>query len=162
MDEAHPPTRLEATIELACSPAEAWRYLGDFDEVGAWAPAITEAHRTTGEGISVGSRRTVRYRGLFRMEQMVTEWWEGQRLEYAVFKAPWPLRRFIERWEVTPAVTGARVHAQVSYDLWFGPVGELVNWLFTRHVLRFEMRLGLEGLKRAVESGVLRRPRNGR
>jgi len=96
------------------------------------------------------------------MEQVVTEWREGQGLEYAVFKAPWPLRHFFERWEVTPSVSGARVRARVAYDCWVGPLGELVNWAFTRHVLRYEMRAGLNGLKEAAETGITRRTGDGR
>ena len=125
--------------------------LGDFEEVEEWAPALTDAFRTTGPDIGIGSRRTVEYRRLFRMEQVVTDWQEGESLTYTVFKAPWPIRHFFETWTVTPSVSGARVRSFVEYELWFGRVGAFVNWLFTRHVLQFEMRSGLKGLKRKVE-----------
>lgn len=153
MEHSIPTTRIEASIEVACSPKEVWAYLGNFEAVEAWAPALTRSVRTTGPDLDVGSRRTVEYRRLFRMEQEVTEWFEGKGLQYAVYRAPWPLRHFYERWEVSPSVIGTHVRASVAYDLWFGPVGRLANWLFTRHVLRYEMHSGLKGLKRAAEAG---------
>jgi hypothetical protein len=82
-------------------------------------------------------------------------------LEYAVFRAPWPLRHFVESWEIAPSAVGTRVSARVSYDVWLGPLGGAVDWLFTRHVLRFEMRAGLRGLKRAAETGETRQTRAG-
>jgi uncharacterized protein YndB with AHSA1/START domain len=148
-----PPARIEATIEIKCSPKEVWQTLGDFEHVDVWAPGISDSIRTTGAEIGVGSRRTVRYRRLFTMEQVVNEWIHGKSLTYNVFKAPWPLRHFEETWTVTPSVSGSRVHTEVRYDLWFGAVGRFADWLFTRHVLLLEMRSGQRGLKRAVERG---------
>ena len=160
MDRPLPPTRVQASIEIAAPPREVWRYLGDFEDPEIWAAALSYARRTTGDEVGVGSRREVRYRHLLRMEQVITQWDEGRRLQYAVFKAPWPLRHFFETWEVTPSITGARVRSAVAYELWFGAVGRFVNWIFTRHVLLFEMRTGLNGLKRAAENDKLVRPPN--
>jgi len=159
MDPTPLPNRLEASIDIAASPLQVWRYLGDFEDVEEWAPALSDAYRTTGPNVGVGSRRIVRYRRLFSLEEVVTEWVEGHRLEYAVFRAPWPLRHFVERWEISPSAVGTRVSAGVSYDVWLGPLGGAVDWLFTRHVLRFEMRAGLRGLKRAAETGQTRQTR---
>lgn len=153
MSVTSPPEKLEATIEIDCSPKDVWRVLGDFERVANWAPGISHSFRTTGPDIGVGSRRTVRYRRLFRMEQVVTEWTEGRSLTYAVFRAPWPLRNFVETWTLTPSVSGSRIHSVVEYDLRLGAAGRFVNWAFTRHVLASEMRSGQEGLKRAVEDG---------
>jgi len=153
MAGSKPLRRLSATMETSSSPQDVWRVLGDFDEVEVWAPALTDAFRTTGPDIDIGSRRTVRYRYVLTMEQVVTEWTEGESLTYAVFRAPWPLRNFVERWTVAPTSTGALVRAQVTYELRFGVLGRFVDWVFTRHVLQFEMRQGQLGLKRAVEGG---------
>lgn len=153
MPVTSPPGKLEATIEIACSPKDVWSILGDFEDVAVWAPGISDSFRTTGPDIGVGSRRTVRYRRLFQMEQVVTEWTEGRSLTYAVFRAPWPLRNFVETWTLTPSVSGSRIHAMVEYDLRLGAAGRFVNWVFTRHVLAWEMRSGQEGLKRTVEDG---------
>ena len=153
MSVTNPAGMLEASIEIDCSPKEVWSVLGDFENVEKWAPGISRSFRTTGPDIGVGSRRTVRYRGLFPMEQVVTEWRHRHGLTYAVFKAPWPLRNFVETWTVAPSVSGARVHSTVRYDIRLGAVGRLANWLFTRHVLAFEMHAGQQGLKRTVENG---------
>lgn len=148
-----PKARLEGTLEISSSPEEVWSVLGNFRGVTAWAPALSATRRTTGPDVGVGSRRAVTYRRLFTMEQAVTEWTEHQSLTYAVFRAPWPLRDFFESWTVTPSVSGSRVHVALEYGLWFGAVGRFVHWAFTRHVLRLEMRWGLEGLKSVVEKG---------
>jgi len=55
MDEAYPPIRLEATIEVACSPQEVWRYLGAFEEGEVWAPGITEPRPTGRPGTTSAS-----------------------------------------------------------------------------------------------------------
>ena len=151
MPGSKPPYRLSATTEVDCSPQDVWRVLGDFEEVEVWAPALTDAYRTTGPDIDIGSRRTVRYRYILSMEQVVTAWTEGERLTYAVLRVPWPLRNFSETWTVSSSPAGALVRTHVEYDLWFGALGRFVNWVFTRHVLRFEMRRGQLGLKHTVE-----------
>ena len=152
MEVSKPRCTLSATTEINRAPSEVWSVLGDFEEVEVWAPGLTDAYRTTGPDIDIGSRRTVRYRYLLTMEQVVTEWTEGESLTYAVFRAPWPLRNFFETWTVTPSEAGSRVTTEVAYDLWFGWLGRLVDWCFTRHVLRFEMKQGQKGLRRVVES----------
>lgn len=151
MSGSKPPYRLSATTEVHCTPRDVWRVLGDFEEVEVWAPALTDAHRTTGPDIDIGSRRTVRYRHILSMEQVVTAWNEGESLTYAVLRVPWPLRNFSETWTVSPSPAGALVRTHVEYEVWFAALGRFVNWVFTRHVLRFEMRQGQLGLKRTVE-----------
>jgi hypothetical protein len=148
-----PIARLDASMVIRGSPSEVWAVLGDFEDVETWAPGLTRSHRTTGSHIDVGSRRTVTYRHLFAMEQVVTEWSDGRRLTYAVFRAPWPLRNVSETWTVAVHEGGCLVTTELAYDLWLGWVGRVVHWLFTRHVLRFEVRMGQLGLKRVVESG---------
>lgn len=153
-----PPNRLEATIEIGCPPEEVWGILGDFEKVELWAHCLSAGYRTTGPDLGIGSRRTVTYRHLFEMEQVITEWTEGTSMTYHVIRAPFPLRHFLETWTVTPSVRGSRVRTEVEYGVRFGAVGRLVNWLFTRHVLRFEMHVGQKHLQRTVESGPRQTP----
>lgn len=144
---------LEAHIHIDRSPAEVWAVLGDFHGLAAWAPPITSAVRSTGPEIGVGSRRTVYYRGVLRMEEAVTEWVEGERLGYDVHAAPFPLRHFSESWSITPGPCGVRVTARVRYEVRAGPLGEFIHTAISRPILRREMAGGLAGLKRFVEDG---------
>lgn len=139
-------------IGISRSPEEVWRLLGDFEDVEAWASSITTSYRTTGPDIGVGSRRTVRYRWVLRLEEAVTEWTEDRRLAYAVFGAPIPFRNFHETWSVEPASDGATVTACVTYELRLGWLGRLVNAAILKHILRFEVWAGLRALKRHVEA----------
>ena len=145
---------LSTATEVRGTPRDVWPVLGDFEDVEVWAPALTDAYRTTGPDVGVGSRRSVRYRHILTMEQVITAWQDGESLTYAVFRAPWPLRNFSETWSVEPTPGGAMVRTRVEYEVRFSAVGRFVNWVFTRHVLRFEMRRGQRGLKDTVEGRV--------
>ena len=150
--ESGPGCELNGSIDISCTPEDVWSFLGDFEDVEAWASSITSSYRTTGPDIGVGSRRTVRYRWVLRLEEAVTEWTEGQKLTYSVFGAPTPFRDFHETWSVAPSPGGATVKARVRYNLSLGLVGRLLNRVLLKHILRFEVWAGLRALKKHVET----------
>jgi hypothetical protein len=150
--ESRPECELNGSIEISRRPEDVWTFLGDFEDVEAWASSITSSYRTTGPDIGVGSRRTVWYRWVLRLEEAITEWTDGQKLTYSVFGAPAPFRDFHETWSVAAAPGGATVTARVRYNLSFGFAGRLLNQVLLKHVLRFEVWAGLRALKRYVET----------
>ena len=150
--ESCPGCELKRSIEISRPPEDVWSFLGDFEDVEAWASSITSSYRTTGPDIGVGSRRTVRYRWVLRLEEAVTEWTEGQKLTYSVFGAPTPFRDFHETWSVAPSPEGATVTARVRYNLSLGRTGRFLNRVLLKHILRFEVWAGLRALKKHVET----------
>lgn len=149
---SRPGCEIKGSIEISRRPEEVWSFLGDFEDVEAWASSITSSYRTTGPDIGVGSRRTVWYRWVLRLEEAVTEWTDGQKLTYSVFGAPTPFRDFHETWSVAAAPVGATVTARVRYNLSLGFVGRFLNQILLKHILRFEVWAGLRALKKYVEA----------
>jgi ribosome-associated toxin RatA of RatAB toxin-antitoxin module len=152
MRGASPTCQIRRSVEILRPPDDVWRLLGDFEDVEAWASSITSSRRTTGPEVGIGSRRTVRYRWVLRLEEAVTEWTEGRSLAYDVFGAPIPFRDFHETWRIDPSPVGATVTACVQYKVGFGVAGRLLNALLMRHVLKLEVWLGVRSLKRTVEA----------
>lgn len=71
------------TIEVACSPEEAFAYVSDFSRVAEWDPGVVESRALDTARVAVGSRYQLvaLYRGKQqRFEYVVTELEEGRRI----------------------------------------------------------------------------------
>ena len=71
------------TIEVACTPAEAFAYISDFSRVEEWDPGVVESRALDAARVDVGSRFQVvaLFRGKRqRFEYVVTELDEGRRI----------------------------------------------------------------------------------
>ena len=130
-----------------------WHVLADFGNVADWAPYMRESRLIGDIERGVGVRRWMRHAWGFRFEETVTEWNEGIGYCFDVLRAPYPMKDVRETWVAADDNGVTTLRTRVTYDMHLGPLCRFLDWLLVRFVVKREMRAGLGGLKRYLESG---------
>jgi hypothetical protein len=138
-------------VRIARSAGDVWTVLSDFGNVADWAPFVVRSFRTTDGDLGVGSRRFLRHRWGFTLDEAVTRWEEDRCFSYRVFGAPYPLRELHEVWSISPNGRGVVLTTQMTYEVHLGALGRLVDRLVVRRLLRRAIRIGHRGLKEHIE-----------
>lgn len=144
--------RLEERIGILGGPEDVWNVLRDFRGVDKWAPYVRDSTLVGEREAGVGSRRMLRHAWGFRLEESVVGWSEGRGYAFEVVRVPYPMRNVREAWAVDASNPHVTVTTSVEYDMHLGPLGRFLDRLLVHHLIRREMRGGLRGLKRYVES----------
>jgi uncharacterized membrane protein len=143
---------LEETIEIE-SPVECvWSVLRDFAGVARWAPYVKRSEARALPEFGVGAYRVMRHAWGFRLEESIVEWNEGVGYSFDVVVVPYPMIDVFESWSVTGVDRCSIVNTRVRYNMRLGWFGRLLDQVLVRHLVRREMREGLRGLKRYIES----------
>jgi len=143
--------KLSEAVEIAAPVDLVWHALADFGDVAAWAPYMRISHLVGDQERGVGTCRAMQHELGFRFEERVTEWREGEGFAFDVLRAPWPMHRVRETWQVDERDGGTAVTTCVTYGMKVGAAGALLDWSLVRFIVRREMRSGLRGLKEYVE-----------
>lgn len=139
-------------IGIRAPPQTVWAVLEDFGGVSEWAPYMRKSSLVGNQKSGVGTSRYMRHAWGFSFEESVTEWTDNHGFSFDVHRAPFPMKDVHETW-VTDHDNGlSTVSTRVSYGMRLGFLGSLVDWILVRFVVRREMRAGLLGLKKYVES----------
>ena len=142
---------LEERVEIRAPAHQVWDLLADFGNVAEWAPYMRQSRLLDGPSTGIGMRRGMRHAWGFRFEEEVTQWHEGKGFAFDVLKAPFPMKDVKEVWVLAPEDGHTAVETQVRYGAHLGFLGQIVDWLVVRFVVRREMRAGLRGLKNHAE-----------
>ena len=143
---------LQERIEIALEPQDVWGVLRDFVGVSKWAPSVRRSRSVGGPANGIGSCRVMRHAWGFALEETVLDWTEGRGYEFAVNRAPYPMRDVRETWLVEDSDNSSTVTTTVRYRMRLGIAGALADHLLVRWLVRREMREGLKGLKTYAES----------
>ena len=142
---------LTEQIGIGASQHAVWEVLKDFGGVSEWAPYMRKSFLIGEQKSGVGTSRFMRHAWGFSIEELVTEWTDGQGFSFDVHRAPWPMKDVQETW-ITGHDNGlSTVTTRVTYGMRLGFLGSLVDWMLVRFVVRREMRAGLLGLKKYAE-----------
>jgi ligand-binding SRPBCC domain-containing protein len=147
---------LTEQVTINAPSSEVWDALADFGGVSDWAPYMKESHLIGNIESGVGTRRSMRHSLGFRFEEKVTAWQDEQGYSFDVFRAPFPMTDVHESWKTGRSNGYATVTTHVEYDMKLGALGQLLDWLLVRFIVRREMRSGLRGLKHHVEAAAER------
>ena len=142
---------LTEQIGIQAPPQAVWEVLEDFGAVSEWAPYMRRSSLIGNQKSGVGASRFMRHAWGFSFEETVTEWTDDHGFSFDVHRAPFPMKDVHETW-VTGRDNGlSTVTTRVNYNMRLGFLGNLVDWMLVRFVVRREMRAGLLGLKTYVE-----------
>lgn len=144
---------LKEHIDIQADEDIVWSVLDDFGGVARWAPYVRSAVLLSERPKGVGSFRSMRHFWGFRLEEDVIDWEDHKGYTFRVVTVPYPIGDVIETWSIEAGNPHVTVTSMVRYGMRMGAVGALFDWLMLRFVIRREMRCGLKGLKRYVESG---------
>ena len=141
-------------VEINTSPEATWRIIADFGAVATWAPAVREAHCTSGSTSGLGCIRSLTSSTGHVIEEIITQWDEGRSL---TFQVPGGLAKVVaflqETWSVEATSNGSRAVVAMEYRSKFGFVGAAVTRLIVRPVLAKMLTDNLAGLKYHLETG---------
>jgi len=144
--------RLTEQIDIHATEESVWGVLNDFGGVAKWAPFLRHAALVGDLERGVGSYRVLRHYWGFRLEESVVEWTDHVGYMFDVVVVPYPLHEVRESWSLTGGNPHVTVTSSVDYRMRLGALGAALDWLLMRHLIRREMRVGLKGLRRHLES----------
>jgi hypothetical protein len=135
---------LKQRVVTDLSPAALWRVLSDFGGVHHWAPGMRSCQLIGKQSKGVGTRRRMRHRWGFPIEETVTGWAEGQGLSFILDLAPFPMRDVSESWWLNYDGERVTINTTVAYEMGLGPIGRLLDHFLVRFLVEREMSTGLE------------------
>ena len=143
--------KLDQEIVAGVSPEAVWKVLEQFGSVDQWAPGMHSSSLSGEQTSGVGTRRVMRHRWGFRIEEEVTRWADGQGMSFVLTKAPFPMKNVHENWSAIYDNGFTTVTTEVNYGMRLGFLGRFIDWVLVQFVVRREMRSGLRGLKQYTE-----------
>ena len=138
--------KLEQEMVARVSPSAVWKVLEQFGDVCQWAPGMHSSSLSGEQASGVGTRRAMRHRWGFRIEEEVTRWTDGQGMSFVLLKAPFPMQNVHETWDIEALNGTTRIVTTVTYEMGVGVFGALLDQLFVRSIVEREMRRGLQAL----------------
>ncbi len=149
-------------VRISAQKEKVWEILGDFSGAANWAPTITSSHLLTDATGGIGARRTCDHISGAAIEEVVTEWEEGQYYyTYEMTTSLGPVKTLNNKWAVSTEGNDTVVTLTMDFKMRFGPLG-LLMIPAARMMMGKEMKLSLAGLKHHVETGqVIERDHQG-
>lgn len=144
--------KLEERIEIDSTIDHVWSVLSDFGGVDRWAPYVRRSGIVSEKATGVGARRILRHAWGFSLEEVIVSWSDRPEYAFDVVRVPYPMTDVREAWSVDISNSHVKVTTTVAYRMRLGVVGKLLDGLLIRRLVRREMREGLRGLMRFVES----------
>jgi len=138
---------INESVEIETTADLVWSVLDDFGDVAGWAPYMRHSELIGEQQTGVGTRRRLRHFWGFQLEEVVTEWTDRSGFKFNVNRAPWPMKDVKETWEIDHGNGRTTVATAVEYDMKLWMPGKWLDWILVRHIVRREMRTGLNGLK---------------
>ena len=138
--------KVEQEIVTGVSPQAVWKVLEQFGSVDQWAPGMYSSSLSGEQASGVGTRRVMRHRWGFRIEEEVTRWVEGEGMSFVLTKAPFPMQNVHETWDIVEQNGATRIVTTVTYEMGVGVLGSMLDQLLVRFVVEREMRRGLKAL----------------
>jgi len=139
--------RIEIKQYIAVPPSQVWPVVADHEGMPRWMPVREVVRRRSGspEPNGVGAIRTIRGMG-FVVEERVTGWKPGERLEYVLTEGA-PLRDHTGELVLEPAEVGTLVGWYVRFRPLIPGTGLLIERL-----VRAGLARGLARLKQLIEA----------
>lgn len=138
--------RLEQRTETGASRQAVWTVLADFGGVAKWAPGMRRSGLQGDLTAGVGTRRVMRHRWGFKIEERITDWVEGESYAFVLLRAPFPMRDVHETWNLESREGQTKIITSVSYRMGLGVLGAVLDVLLVRFLVKREMRAGLRAL----------------
>ena len=138
--------KLEQEIVAAVPPQAVWEVLEQFGSVDQWAPGMHSSSLSGEQASGVGTRRVMRHRWGFRIEEEVTRWADGLGMSFVLTRAPFPMQNVHETWDIEEQNGATRIVTTVTYEMGMGVLGTLLDQLLVRFVVEREMRHGMKAL----------------
>ncbi len=128
-----------------------WEIMADYGGVANWAPTITSSKLLTDANGGMGARRTCDHISGAAIEEVITEWEEGEYYSYEMTTSLGPVKTLVNTWAVRSEGNDTVVTLSMDFKMRFGPLGLLMIPM-AKMMMGKEMKLALAGLKHHVET----------
>ncbi len=154
-------SKMVKQVRISAQEEKVWDILADFSGVASWAPTITSSHLLTDANGGIGAKRTCDHISGAAIEEVVTEWEDGEYYSYDMTTSLGPVKTLRNTWAVSTEGNDTVVTLTMDFKMRFGVLG-LLMIPAARMMMGKEMKLTLAGLKHHVETGqVIERDHQG-
>lgn len=136
-------TTVRGAARVPLPTERCWENLRDLTRAKHYVPGLTETVITTERKEGIGASRVVSHKQFGDMDETVVAWDDGVGMTVRLHKGNKPARPFKHaafRYEFRPSRDGARdaceIHTSLTYELPFGPLGRLADWLLLGRTFR--------------------------
>ncbi len=138
-------------VRIDAPKEKVWEILADFGGPANWAPTITSSNLLTDANGGIGARRTCGHISGAAIEEVITEWEEGEYYSYEMTTSLGPVKTLLNTWAVRAEGNDTVVTLSMDFKMRFGPLGLLMIPM-AKMMMGKEMKLSLAGLKHHVET----------
>ena len=139
---------VKARRQIAASPDEVWAVLADFPNIAEWNRGVNTSYATSDTTTGVGAKRHCDLAPMGALEETVTGWDEGKRMEVKIDSAArLPIVHGLATIILSGADTATDVSVEYSYEPKFGFLGHLMG----RFMLDGQFTKGFTGFLKDLE-----------
>jgi len=142
---------LNRTIEIAADRHTVWAAIAALEDVARWNPNISRVEFRDGDEPAVGSLRTCHLANGGHIDETISIWEPGQRLQFAI-GSHGGIRSADMAMQLTDTAGGTAVEAIADYHVAFGPLGPVIDRLAVKRQMTRMLDAGLAGLKEHLET----------
>ncbi|MFT5432938.1 MAG: hypothetical protein ACI9OJ_003642 [Myxococcota bacterium] len=131
-----------------------WEILADFEGVYRFSAGVEASPINAGTpNTGVGAERNCRLYDGNNIQERITQFVDGERLELEVFETSMPLTHAAAQFVVTPRGSGCTVAVDMQYTVKWGVVGRIMNALMLQRAMVGSMTRLLAGLDSYATTG---------
>jgi hypothetical protein len=143
-------------IQIEASKERVWEAIADLGSIQDFHPEVTRPYYTSEQREGVGASRHCDLKPFGSVEERAIGWEDGSSFALEIYdskKMP-PFRFAVESMSVAEKGARAVAYLSLEYELRYGAIGSLLDWLMVRS--RFEKMVPavLAGLKKHLEGGL--------
>lgn len=140
------------TLSQKFQNLDAPRLLADLEAVERYNPTVRSVQIQGAQERGVGAKRTCQLSPSGRVTERVTTWEEGRAVGLEVVESDWPIvfMRWVTRVESLEG--GARLTQSLEYEVKFGIVGRLLDFLVMKRKLTSTLDEVLRSLVKLAEA----------
>ena len=143
-------THIQRQISIDAPRSAVWSVVSDLEGAAGWNPTIVEAHCPESAS-GLGARRTCRLKPSGVIDETVTDWRVGERIEMLIGQSG-GVRSARMAIELQDDGASTSVIATTDYQPAFGPLGLVMDRLVLYRSMRQMMDRSLAGLKTHLEA----------
>jgi hypothetical protein len=139
---------VKATRQMDASPDKIWAVLADFPNIADWNGGVSRSYSTSDATTGVGAKRHCDLAPMGALEETVTGWDEGKRMEISIDSAArLPIAHGLATITLSGADAATDVSVEYSYKPKFGFLGNLMG----RFMLDGQFTKGFTGFLKDLE-----------
>jgi len=119
-----------AKRQIGASPDKVWAVLADFPNISEWNSGVTHSRSTSDATAGVGAKRHCDLSPAGALEETVTVWDEGKRMEISIDSAEkLPIAHGLAAFSLNGTDASTEVSVEYSYKPKYGFFGNLIGRL---------------------------------